>query len=83
MFAFVQCKNALKVETLLVYFCGVFTLTDTKTEIETEKMACIELCGGVHATQRQKLTQTFIGFCTRFISNCISLSFGLGVAKCE
>ena len=40
-------------------------------------MACIELCGGVHTAQRQRLTQISIGFCTHFIG------IGLGVGQCK
>ena len=34
------------------------------------KMACMELCGGVHTAQRGRPMQISVGFCTRCISLC-------------
>ena len=35
------------------------------------KMACVELCGGVHTAQRQRLMQISSGCCTHFVGICI------------
>ena len=43
------------------------------------EIACIKLCGGVHAAQRQTLIQVPIGFGTQFIG----ISSSLGVWQCE
>ena len=41
---------------------GVFTLSGAMTDKETyKKVCCIELSGGVHATQRRRLVQIPIG----------------------
>ena len=38
----------------------MFTLPDIKTE--TDKIACIEVCGSVHTADRQRPMQISIGF---------------------
>ena len=45
------------------------------------KMACTELCVGIHTTQKQTPTQIPIEFSTNYI--CICVSLGLGVKQCE
>lgn len=44
---------------------GVFALPETETDTETKnkKMGCVELCRGVHTTQRQTPAQILIEFC--------------------
>ena len=56
-------------------------MPDTGAERERLiKLICIELCGGVDTTQRQRPMQISIRFCTHFISICVSL--GLSVRQC-
>ena len=44
-------------------------------------MGCIELCRGIHTTQRQTSSQISIGYC----SDCIGLGLGVRVrvGQCE
>ena len=42
-------------------------------------MGCIELCRGIHTTQRQTSSQISIGYC----SDCIGLGLGVCVGQCE
>ena len=56
----------------------MFTLEET--EIETDKMACIELCGAVYTAHRQRAMQISIGFCTHFIPICLGFALGIAVA---
>ena len=44
-------------------------------------MACIELCGGVHTAQIQRLMHISIAFCTNFIDICVGRDVGYG--QCE
>lgn len=50
-------------------------LWEIETVTGTEKMACVEMCGGVH-TQRQRPMQISIEFCTYFIGICKGLGLG-------
>ena len=56
-------------ECILVCNC-MFTLSDNEAD-RAIKMACIELRGGVHATQRRIPTQIIVGICV-----------GLGLCIC-
>ena len=58
---------------------GVFTLPDTETDTETDKMACTVMCGGLHTAQIQTPIQILIGFCTHFIGICVSLCLDVAV----
>ena len=53
MIPFVQYQNEIKVETFLVYFT-VFTLTDTKTETQTDKKWFVQNCVEVFMLLRDR-----------------------------
>ena len=55
---------------------GVFTLTETKTE--TDKIAFVKLCAGVHTAQRQRRCKFPLASAHKFISICIGYCLGVG-----
>ena len=54
---------------------SAFTLRDR----DRYKMACTELCGGVHTALKERAMKFSIRFCGHVTGNCI----GLGVGQCE
>ena len=58
----------------------VFTLHDTETAKEKDKMGCLQFCGGVHTAQRQILTLIPIWFCVNLLgSMSVSVSVSVSV----
>ena len=55
---------------------GVFTLGETDTETDTDKIWLVHNCVQVFVLLRDRLMQISIRFCAHFISICISLGLG-------
>ena len=53
---------------------GVFTLTETETDTETHKKACIYLCGVVHTAQRNQMLLGIVAILSAPVSASASVN---------